>query len=234
MGPGWRYLKTRLIISMIKLVAFDWNGVLIADAAHAAASVSKVLEHLGKGSISVKEYRELFTIPAKHIYLKRGMTEAEDETNANTIQEMFHKDYEPRIAKVRTRTGARKLLDFLFKRSVEMIVISNHTVEGVNFQIERLGLQKYFSNVFARDAKGSWASRSKLERLQKFLGQRSFLPKEIVIIGDSPEEVEVGKHLGLHTIAITGGFCSAKRLKEARPNYLIHNLTEMIEIINKL
>src|SRR3989344_5678990 len=167
MGPGWRYLKTRLIISMIKLVALDWNGVLIADAAHAAA-------------------------------------------------------------------GASKVLDFLFKRSVEMIVISNHTIEGVNFQKERLGLQKYFSNVFARDAKGSWASRSKLERLQKFLGQRSFLPKEIVIIGDSPEEVEVGKHLGIHTIAITGGFCSARRLKDARPDYLIHNLTEMIEVVKKL
>ena len=147
---------------------------------------------------------------------------------------MFHKDYEPRIAKVRTRTGARKLLDFLFKRSVEMIVISNHTVEGVNFQIERLGLQKYFSNVYARDAKGSWASRSKLEKLQKFLSQHSFPPEEIIIIGDSPEEVEVGKHLGIHTIAITGGFCSARRLKEARPDYLIHNLTEMIEVVKKL
>src|SRR3990167_5908778 len=75
---------------------------------------------------------------------------------------------------------------------------------------------------------------ARLERLQKFLGQRSFLPKEIVIIGDSPEEVEVGKHLGIHTIAITGGFCSARRLKDTGPDYLIHNLAEMIEIINKL
>ncbi|HXK38647.1 MAG TPA: HAD family hydrolase [Candidatus Paceibacterota bacterium] len=219
---------------MIKLVVFDWNGVLIADASAAASAVSRILESFGKGAISTSEYRELFSIPAKEIYLKKGMTEKEVANNANRIQEMFHKDYEPMASGVRTRRGARKLLEFLSKRKIECIILSGNTVEGVHNQLERLGLEKYFSNVFANDMYEAIKKRNKLEKLNQFLAQQTFKKSEVLIIGDSTEETQAGKHLGIHTVAITGGFVSAVRLKAINPDFLISNLNQLIGIIEKL
>lgn len=217
---------------MIKLVVFDWNGVLIADAGICAKSVSHVLESLGRKPISVGTFRKVFSLPASNIYRSQGFTEEEIAKYANIIQERFHADYEKKATKIRTRSGARKLLDFLLTRNTECIILSGHSVDGIQTQLKRLRLEKYFSHVFANDIYGAMRGRNKLEKLERFLSQRSFNKNEVLIIGDSTEETEAGKHLGIHTVAITGGYVSTRRLKESKPDYIIHNLEQMICIIS--
>jgi phosphoglycolate phosphatase len=56
---------------------------------------------------------------------------------------------------------------------------------------------------------------------------------EVIIIGDSPEEIEVGKAAGIKTVAITGGYYSTARLKASKPDFLISNLKELIGIVKK-
>lgn len=219
---------------MIKLVVFDWNGVLIADAGICAKSVSHILESLGRKPIDIRTFRNVFSIPASNIYRSQGFTEDEIKTNANIIQERFHTDYEPRAAKVRTRRGVRELLDFLHKRKIECAILSGHSNEGIESQLKRLKLGRYFSNVLANDIYGAMKGRNKLEKLNQFLAHRSINKKEILIIGDSTEETEAGKHLGIHTVAITGGYVSTRRLKETNPDFLISNLNQLIGIIEKL
>ena len=219
---------------MIKLVVFDWNGVLIADAGICAKSVSNVLKSLGRKSIDIGTFRKVFSIPASNIYRSQGFTEDEIQENANIIQERFHADYEPRATKVRTRHGARELLDFLHKRKIECIILSGHSIEGIESQLKRLGLGKYFSNIFANDIYGAMKGRNKLEKINKFLEQRSISKNEILIIGDSTEETEAGRHLGIHTVAITGGYVSTRRLKETNPDFLISDLHQLIGIIEEL
>ena len=219
---------------MIKLVVFDWNGVLIADAGICAKSVSSVLKSLGRKPIDIQTFRKVFSIPASNIYRSQGFTEDEIKKYANIIQERFHEDYEPRAARVRTRRGARKLLDYLYKHKIECIILSGHSTDGVQSQLKRLALEKYFSNVFANDIYGAMRGRNKFERLNQFLAERSLKKNDALIIGDSTEETEAGKRLGIHTVAITGGYVSTLRLKETHPDYLIGNLNQLIGIIEKL
>ena len=56
-------------------------------------------------------------------------------------------------------------------------------------------------------------------------------PKDVFVIGDSPEEIEFGKELGVGTVAITNGYYSEVRLKMAKPDYLVHSLNEFQKII---
>lgn len=219
---------------MIKLVVFDWNGVLIADAQADADAVSHVLENFGHKPISLKRFREIFEIPARNIYLRAGLTADELDRDEKRVSDIFHEYYEPRIAHVRTRHGARQLLGWLAKQGVECIILSNHTAEGIEAQLQRLKIDSFFSMVLANHKYSAIKARNKLEKLTVFLEQRSIKSEDALIIGDSPEETEVGKHLGLHTVAITGGYVSTPRLREAKPDYLIHRLPDMVSIIKKL
>jgi len=54
---------------------------------------------------------------------------------------------------------------------------------------------------------------------------------DIIIVGDSLEEIEIGKNLGIKTVAITNGYVSTARLKAAKPDFLINTLTELIDIV---
>lgn len=216
---------------MIKLVVFDWNGVLIADAQACADTVSRILRRYGRPAIDLKTYQDVYEIPVKNMYRKLGFTETEIKREATHIQDMFHERYEPRIAHVRTRTGARGLLKWLSKQNIECTIFSNHTTEGVQYQLKRLQVASYFSHVLANDKYQAMNGQTKGDRLKDFLADRRFKKKEILIIGDSAEEVMIGKHLGLATIAITGGHYSAARLRKARPDHLIHTLADVINII---
>ncbi len=219
---------------MIKLVVFDWNGVLIADAAATVAVDKELFETFGHKPLSLKEYREIFTMPVKDFFIAAGFTEEEMSQNAVKIQEMFHALYEPRIAKIRTRTGARELLEYIEDRNIEAIILSNHTIEGIQSQLERLGIKKYFSRVIANDIHATMERKNKAEKLVELVKNSPYKKDELIIIGDSPEEAEAGKRAGIATVAITGGYYSTRRLRDAKPDYLINKLTDMIDIIKKV
>ena len=44
----------------------------------------------------------------------------------------------------------------------------------------------------------------------------------------------MGKHVGIKTVAITNGFFATTRLEKSSPDFLINNLTELINIIKNL
>ena len=219
---------------MIKLVVFDWNGVLIADAQAHADTVNHILTSYGRKPVNLKTSREIFQIPARHIYLSQGFSKKEIRREGKRIQDIYHAHYEPRIVGVRTRHGARQLLQWLSSRHIESVILSNHSVEGIHMQLERLGLTSYFSTVLANDRYQAMKGQNKLEKLKKFLRGRRFTNGEVVIIGDSTEEIKVGKHLGIHTVAIAGGWFSTRRLRDGNPDYLITNLIQMPGVIKKL
>lgn len=219
---------------MIKLVVFDWNGVLIADATAVVDIDNRLLKSFGRKPIDIRTYRNTFTMPVKNFFLNLGFSEQEMRDGAKKIQETFHAHYEPRIAGVRTRAGARELLGWLFKRGIECIVLSNHTLHSIEAHAERLGIRRYFSQIIANDMHATMHGKNKAEKLVSIVKKSRYKKDEILIIGDSPEEAEAGKLAGVRSVGITGGYYSTRRLKEANPDYLIHNLRDLINVIKKV
>ncbi|OGG71184.1 hypothetical protein A3F27_02730 [Candidatus Kaiserbacteria bacterium RIFCSPHIGHO2_12_FULL_53_13] len=219
---------------MIKLVVFDWNGVLIADTQATLDIDNHIFRSTGRKQIDIKTYREKFTMPVRDFFVAMGFSEEEIARESRNVQKLFHSIYEPRIAKIRTRGGARQLLQFLKDRNIEAVILSNHTKEGLQNQLERLGIGHHFSRVITNDMHATMERKNKADKLAYLVKKSSYKKNEILIIGDSPEEAEAGKRAGIRTVAITGGYYSTRRLKEAKPDYLIHNLLDMIDIIKKV
>jgi phosphoglycolate phosphatase len=217
---------------MKKLVVFDWNGVLLADTNACVDADNRLLKVFGGKSITLKQFRDTFCVPAIDFLAHHGCKRKVLEKNVQKLGEIFKKEYEPRAAKCRTRQGARELLDWLSQNSINTIIISNHTVEGINSQLKRLKLENYFSEVLANsDQANPMKGRNKKEKLAKYLKFHRMNSNSAIIIGDSTEEIEIGKELGLATIAITNGYYSEARLKAKKPDYLIRNLFEVKRIL---
>jgi phosphoglycolate phosphatase len=219
---------------MIKLVVFDWNGTLFSDTTAALVGVNARLKYLGHDPITMKHYKEIFEIPATKTYEKLGLDSDKTELEAKAHSEAFHTAYEKRAVNVRTRSGTRELLQYLNNSNIQSIILSNHTKQGIDFQLKRLKLSMYFEDVLANQDIWSSNFKGKNDRLVDYLKDANLKPKEILIIGDSAEEVIIGKSLGLHTVAITGGFVSTKRLKESNPDVLIHNLRDLIDVVKEI
>lgn len=220
---------------MIKLVAFDWNGTIFADTAAILEGVNKALEVVHVKPISLSTFQKHFDVPVTKTYLGVGIPATVIKSKALEINKAFHLNYEKRAARVRTRAFAKKLLWWLAKNHIKSIIFSNHIDEPIRKQLKRLRVEEYFLAVLANsDIHSALKTRSKQDKLKDYIKNNKFLTDEVIILGDTVEEIEIGKELGLITIVITDGNCSTLRLKAGKPNYLINNLREVISIIKEI
>ncbi|MBI2327676.1 hypothetical protein HYU92_05160 [Candidatus Curtissbacteria bacterium] len=58
---------------MIKLVVFDWNGTLFADAIACFEADNHVLQSLGIKPITLKIFRQKFEVPVVKFYASMGL-----------------------------------------------------------------------------------------------------------------------------------------------------------------
>ncbi|MDO8657370.1 MAG: HAD family hydrolase [Candidatus Levybacteria bacterium] len=219
---------------MIKLVVFDWNGTLIADTLTCMAAYNHVLDIFGGKEVNLKAFRSTMVFPVIDFYIKHGCKRKELLQSSKKLGEIFHTYYESSVLKLRTRKNTKKLLEWLYQHNIELIILSNHTEEGIKSQLQRLRIKKYFSIVLANIALDSFMKlRNKKEKLEHYLEQHKLKTSEVIIIGDSKEELEMGKHIGVKTVAITNGFSTVSQLKRANPDYLIDNLKQLITFVEK-
>jgi len=220
---------------MIKLVVFDWNGTLLADTRASVESVNQVLKKLGRAEpLSAKKYRATMTLPILDFYANYGFGRDYLKKSSVLIQETFHGHYERRAAKARTRKGARKTLSWLKANGIGSIILSNHLASAISLRLENFRLAHLFSEVLANpDIHSIWKEKNKMRKLQDYLAAKGFAPGEVMLVGDSTEEIEIAKHLGMKSVAITDGFYSPRRLKSSSPDFIIGNLSDLIGVVKK-
>lgn len=217
-----------------KLVVFDWNGTILSDTQAAWKAGNECLKLFGVAPISLRHYRDTFTFPIIHFYVKNGCS-VDDVVKKQNETAVFQETYEDLAKNARTRTGVRVLLDWLKGHGVSCIILSNYQTDKIKEQLERLKLEPYFQYVSAHECDGSTIlhKTTKTGRLSDFMVKRGYKPGDAVIIGDSAEEPDIARDLGLVSIGITDGCISRTRLKKATPDYIVHDMRAVKDILSE-
>lgn len=218
---------------MIKLAVFDWNGTLLSDTKLVVDGFNKELSHLNYPPVTIEHFRQVYQMPSVRLLKNLGVDEATFKKHRLKMTASFHAYYEPLAAKARTRQGTRQTLATLKQQGVTCVILSNHTMEGIYLQLERLKLGHFFDDVLANEGIGMNHFTGKHQRLKHYLAENDYKSDTGFIVGDSTEEIHIGQDLGLNSISITGGCTSAKRLRLANPDVVIHKVTDILEVIKE-
>ena len=220
---------------MIKLIAFDWNGTLLADTQTVVNATSIELNRLYGRKIGLQEYRREFVIPVRIFFINLGIGEKELDKNYKKSAAIFEREYEKRALRCRTRSGSRKLLEWLKSQNIKSAIFSNHEINGVLRQTERLNITNFFDKILANNhMRDAYSIKGKEKRLIEYLKNQKIPHSEVLVIGDTDEEIIIGHDMGSKTVAITNGHSTTIRLRAAHPDFLINNLVEVIGIVKKL
>jgi phosphoglycolate phosphatase-like HAD superfamily hydrolase len=222
---------------MIKLVAFDWNGTILADTNAVVKSESATRIHFGLPPTNLKEFQQQYTIPIRDYWLTAGFDPQIFDRKADDIHKIFIKHYEPLENLSRTRSGTSKILKWLAQKNIKSIIFSNHIIPHVEKQAKRLQIFHYLNQVLARNSiedSSHMINKGKGKKLFSYVQSMKLKPTEVIAVGDTTEEIEIGQKFGYYTVALTGGYHSVARLKKAKPDFLINNLAELQKILYKL
>lgn len=205
---------------MFKNIIFDWSGV-IKDAVVAHVwVVNRMLEKLGGKEISLEElkknWEQLYMNFWKKYYPKLTLEE-EQKLYYKVIlrKDCPESDAYPGIVEL-----IRKLKD----NGLSMAVLSSDPPETLFPDIKRFGLENIFGEVVAK-------IHDKAEVIHELIERNNFKKEETIFIGDSNHEVEAGKGAGIKTAAVIWGFCTEEKLKATSPDFLVHNIKELEEVL---
>src|SRR5438445_12207460 len=70
--------------------------------------------------------------------------------------------------------------------------------------------------------------------LRLALRQMQLDPSACIYVGDAPQDVEMARRAGVRAIGVLGPFPTEKRLRAARPEYLIGSVEELPDVLKRL
>jgi len=221
---------------MIKLVAFDWNGTIIDDVRFALKGENAVMKHYSRKPMSLTFLRSVFTIPVAD-YWPKTLKGVPFKIEADNVGNIYMSIFEPLEDKTELRQGLKEVLIWLKRNGIKSSIFSNHIIPHINKQLKRFKINNYFDEILARphkDDRSHMHIKQKDRMLASSVHGRKVKAEEVLVIGDTTEEIEIGQKFGYVTVALTGGYQSTARLKAAKPDFLIHNLKDLKKIIQNL
>lgn len=218
-----------------KLAVFDWNGTLIDDVDANLAGCNACLTQFGKYPITLEQYRATMDFPVIHLYTRNGIDPDEYLARFQEIGISFLDTYKEAAKTAPLRRGARDMLDWMLDQNMTLMVLSNFLQYELELQMTDRDVLQYFRHINGNIAFNELehTRTTKLERLKAVMDEFSYKPEETVIIGDSLEEPDIARQLGLTAVSVTWGCVSKERLEKGGTDHLIDELEQLQEILQK-
>ncbi|MDP3066928.1 MAG: HAD family hydrolase [Methanobacteriaceae archaeon] len=223
------------------LTLFDIDGTLVRGArCHYMAFVRSVRKFYGmKKDISginyagktdpqiLREVLELGGIPKKTI-----------EENLRECLEYMTQYYLANVHRenVQALGGVKELL-FELKRDNVLLGLTTGNLEPIAYaKLGRVGLAEYFPfGGFGSDSpERPCLVKKALERAREDFNYQG---DTILVIGDTPRDVDAAKPFHLHTLAVATGSYSVEELQKSGADYVLESLSDVnkiLKIINSL
>ena len=205
--------------SRMKLVIFDFDGVLYDSLAHVWSIIKPILDKR-KIDISSKEEfcklfdRNFFEAIERRLQDKKIMAQLKKEM-MHVLAQKYNPPIFPLIAKVVAELSKHYIL----------AIQSSNFKEAMHRILKRDGIYKYFSAIVGADEESS-----KAKRILKLLKQ---LSPEAVFVTDTVGDIQEAREVGIQSIAVSWGYQPYHQLKKAQPIDMAETPKELVKKIKQ-
>lgn len=205
---------------MSKNIIFDWSGV-VKDAVDAQIwKVNKIFEKYNAPQISKEEFQEKFVLPYMDFYADY-LPDLNKEEQDILYKELSFSDECPVSF---SYPGIADLIKELKSKGYYLAIVSSDLSEALYNEIKEYDLENVFDDIVHE-------VHDKSESVFNIIKDKNLDKSHTYFIGDSNHEIEVAKKTGIKSIAVTWGFTSEDKLKSINPDFLVHNIKELSDII---
>ena len=163
------------------------------------------------------------------------LNEIPDEAVAQEIYQSFMTLLEEAYSTIQMKLfgGVKALLYFLHKRDIKVVFNTGYTHAVASDILKKVEIIPGRDIDLLVTADMVANSRPAPDMIHYALNKYQIKPWECIKVGDSVVDIEEGKNAKVkYSIGITTGAQSAAILSTATPDYIIHYLRELIEIID--
>jgi HAD superfamily hydrolase (TIGR01509 family) len=202
-------------------VLFDWDGTLI-DSYHAdSQAYLGMFRELGLGW-GLEELELHYSPDWYAVYRAAGIPQEHWE-RADTLWRAHYAKHRSKLV-----PGARRVLNQLAGRHALGLVTSGDR-DRVTRQLRAFALTRRFR---VRVCGGDTASKKPHPApLRMALLKMKLEPEQCIYVGDTPEDLQMARAAGMRAVAVLGPFPTEKRLRAAKPEFLLERLQDLPKLL---
>jgi len=205
-------------------VLFDWDGTLI-DSYHADTSAYLAMFKEMGISWGLEELERNYSPNWYQVY-RAAKLPRKLWTDADSAWRKHYAKHRPKLI-----AGARRVLKRV-GHDHSLGLVTSGDRDRVIRQLRQFRLTRLFT---ARVCSGDTRRKKPHpEPLCLALRQMALDPSACVYVGDAPQDVEMARRAGVIAIGVLGPFPTEKRLRAARPEFLIGSIEELPDVLKKL
>jgi phosphoglycolate phosphatase-like HAD superfamily hydrolase len=219
------------------LLLFDIDGTLVWGGPAKVAFGQAMLETFGTmGPIETHSFGGK-TDPqiARELLLKTGMEQEEIEAGFSALWDRYTRYLEERLVSLPMDVlpGVAPLLEALGSfADVGLGLLTGNIVRGAELKLQSAGLGDHFRM-------GSYGSdHEERDELAEIALRRAtetwgvaFEPRDVLVVGDTPRDVQCGQAVGATTVAVATGHHGADSLAAAGADHILDDFRETAQVV---
>lgn len=205
-------------------VLFDWDGTLVDSYEADSAAYLAMFREMGI-PWGLEELDRHYSPNWYRVYRAAKLPRARWDDADRAWRAQYAKHSPQLIA------GARQVLIRL-GRAHHLGLVTSGDRDRVTRQLRAFRLTQLFR---ARVCSGDTPEKKPHPAPLRLALQKLRLePAACVYVGDSPEDLQMAKRAGVQAIAVLGPFPTEKRLRAARPDFLLESIRELPEVLKRI
>jgi len=222
-------IETHIVTTRIEAVIFDFDGTL-----------AELHLDFGEMRAAIADLLIQYNLPSdefEHFYLLEMIEAGEKRLAENAAQsgEAFRRDAMARIEQMEIDAagrsnlfaGVKEMLEEIRNQSVLTGIITRNCLRAVQTVFPDYG--NYVDALISREM--TQHVKPDPGHLTEILSLLNIPAQRCLMVGDHPIDVQIGKELGAYTAAVLTGTGKHEDLKHARPDFLLHHVLEIRQVI---
>ncbi|HSX39536.1 MAG TPA: HAD-IA family hydrolase [Candidatus Saccharimonadales bacterium] len=208
---------------MIKTIIFDFDGTL-ADTRQIVQDIfNQLAPKYGFKLITDAEIENLRDHSAREFFKSLRVNPFKIPSLIKTAKAGMAE----KIKYAKAFDGIAEMLCELKNLQFTLGVLTSNSVENVqtfldNNKLTQLDFIDSENDLFGKD-----------KALNALIKKFNLVKSEVIYVGDETRDIDACKKAGVKIIAVTWGFNSEKALNQLKPDFLINNPAELVEIVKE-
>ena len=211
----------------ISLIVYDFDGTLVDTLADIADSVNLALAEMNLTTLNRETIRGNIGNGVGNLMTRSLINSGCDDID--TAVSLFRKHYNHHLSDQTDfyPNGREVVQHFADKKNA---ILSNKPVAFIAKILEALNFLQPFDLILGGDSLD--AQKPDPKGLQRLMSKFNCPAKQVLMVGDDTIDIETGKQAGVLTCGVTYGLGDPDSLRDAKPDYLIDNLSHLKLLFN--
>jgi len=211
-----------------KLILYDLDGTLADTRRDIINGVRYALATLKGPELTDEEIKDCVGT-GLHELIKQ-VFRTEDEKLADRGSKLYREYYKKHMLDhTQLYSGARECLEHFKTR--QQAVITNKPNPFSSQILEALGVAHYFIAILAGD--NGLPFKPDPAAIRHLMLDTDSTEEEVLFIGDSPVDIQAARNAGVEVVTLSHGFASDAVLREAKPDHIVQDFAEFLELARR-